>query len=214
MARVRVAGGVWSSATAVPPLGQEVRLSTCDRRSPREDARAASPLAEHEASAIDEAVRSRRAAPSTCSTSRRGARAGARGSARRGGRRARGASAGTPRAGSRSRLAAPGIATSARRDARELPLESGRSPIGSHWNGVQGFGTNGLIDTRMRPTARVPPARSRAADLRREVDDAVDVGVGLGREPDHHVELERLDAARRREPFGGARGSRPRSGSC
>ena len=49
------------------------------------------------------------------------------------------------------------------------------------------------------PAARDQPG----ADVLYEVHDAGDVGLGLRREPDHHVELERLDPASD-EPLGRA----------
>src|SRR5207247_2097523 len=44
----------------------------------------------------------------------------------------------------------------------ELRRSEGIASIGSHWNGVHGFGTKGLIETRMRPTRGRPLPASRA----------------------------------------------------
>ena len=133
-----------------------------------------------------------------------GRRAGAPAPAPRGGRRATASSAGTLRAGSRSRPAPPGCRSSARRTRASLRLSEPRSSIGSHWNGVHGFGTNGLIETRMRPTRGRPFACQQARAHRlHQVGDGIDVRVGLGRQPDHEVELQRLDAPAD-QPLGGA----------
>ncbi len=54
----------------------------------------------------------------------------------------------------------PPSAGSSRPSAASFARSAGIASIGSHWNGVHGFGTKGLIDTRTRPT-RAPASRAR-----------------------------------------------------
>ena len=70
------------------------------------------------------------------------------------------------------------------------------SVIGIHWYVVPGLGISGFTDATMRPTVpRVRAAPSMTvAHLEGQVANGDQVLVGLGREADHVVELQVLEA--------------------
>ena len=76
----------------------------------------------------------------------------------------------------------PGMAASARPSAASFARSEGMASIGSHWKGVHGFGTKGLIETRMRPTRARPLAARRACTFAvRSTIPATSAAVSVGR---------------------------------